>query len=378
MDTTGWDALLHALYETALAPGTLPATMEQCARWVGADTYHLLSFDAQGGAPLLSVTSPQSADAEQKYLSYYAARDPRLDVLDTRAVGELAACQLEFKPHFVSGSEIWQDLLIPCGARFTAGGVLRRDGGVKTVVGFHRPASRGPYSDDELQRTKALMPHMSRTSRLMGETAGLKDALHAARQGTDAHADGTFLLARSGRMLWANAAAEALLREGTGLRLAGGRLAAGSTARMRMRDLYTRVLADGRPVSLRLTTATTGMSAFDALYLTVLRMTGAALATDMAQGWSGKLDSAALMVMAHRPASRAATPAALEQLFGLTRAEAGLAAQLAQGKTVDDYAADQGLQAPTVRTHLRAIYAKTGVSRLQDLQRLLGGMRLPT
>lgn len=377
MDTTGWDAVLHALYETALLPGTLPATMEQCARWVGADTYHLLSVDAQDGAPLLSVASPQSTDAEQKYLSYYAARDPRRDALDAKAVGELAACQLDFRPHFVSGSEIWQDLLIPSGARFTAGGLLRRDGQSSTLVGFHRPASRGAYSDEELRRTEALLPHMARTSRLMGETAGLKEALHAARQGNDAHADGTFLLTRSGRLLWANAAAEVLLREGTALRLAGGRLTAGSVARLRMRDLYARVLADGRPVSLRLTPATSGLSAFDALYLTVLRMSGAARATDIARGWTGAVDSADLMVLAHRPSSRATTPRTLEQLFGLTRAEAGLAAQLAQGETVDNYAAGQGLRAPTVRTHLRAIYAKTGVRRLQDLQRLLGGMRPP-
>lgn len=68
---------------------------------------------------------------------------------------------------------------------------------------------------------------------------------------------------------------------------------------------------------------------------------------------------------------RVASVSQLTQLFGMTVSEARLARGLAQGKTVESYASDNGLSLATVRTHLRSVLAKTGVKRQIDLIRIL-------
>lgn len=50
-------------------------------------------------------------------------------------------------------------------------------------------------------------------------------------------------------------------------------------------------------------------------------------------------------------------------LYGLTLSEATLAIILAEGKTMDEAAADLGITKNTARAHLRAIFAKTGVTQ---------------
>jgi DNA-binding CsgD family transcriptional regulator len=65
---------------------------------------------------------------------------------------------------------------------------------------------------------------------------------------------------------------------------------------------------------------------------------------------------------------------ALQQLFGLTMAEAGVALALAAGRSAEEIAGARGVGLPTVRTQIRQILEKTGAGHLRDLVRLLAGL----
>jgi len=67
---------------------------------------------------------------------------------------------------------------------------------------------------------------------------------------------------------------------------------------------------------------------------------------------------------------------ALQQLFALTAAEAGVALALAAGRSAEEIAGEREVSLPTVRTQIRQILEKTGALHLRDLVRLLAG--LPT
>ena len=64
-------------------------------------------------------------------------------------------------------------------------------------------------------------------------------------------------------------------------------------------------------------------------------------------------------------------PARLARLHGLTAAEARLAAALAAGASIKDYAETAGISINTARWHLRQVLAKTGTKRQAELVRLL-------
>lgn len=61
----------------------------------------------------------------------------------------------------------------------------------------------------------------------------------------------------------------------------------------------------------------------------------------------------------------------LQQLYGLTPAEAKLASLLAAGLRVDDAAAELGISVHTARAQLKQVFTKTGTRRQAALMRLL-------
>lgn len=81
--------------------------------------------------------------------------------------------------------------------------------------------------------------------------------------------------------------------------------------------------------------------------------------------------SMALLLVAD-PQARAAPPIeVLRTLYGLTPAEARLAAALAAGQSLKDYAASSGVALCTVRWGLQQVLAKTDTHRQSDLVRLI-------
>jgi DNA-binding CsgD family transcriptional regulator len=68
----------------------------------------------------------------------------------------------------------------------------------------------------------------------------------------------------------------------------------------------------------------------------------------------------------------------IRALFDLTPSEARVARGIAQGRTVAEIARTSGLTLGTVRSQLKAVFAKTGSHRQTDVAVLLAGLsRLP-
>lgn len=64
-------------------------------------------------------------------------------------------------------------------------------------------------------------------------------------------------------------------------------------------------------------------------------------------------------------------PELLDGLFNLSPAEARLVAELATGMTPRDITMARGVSMATLRSQVRSVIAKTGVSRMSDLSQLL-------
>jgi len=63
----------------------------------------------------------------------------------------------------------------------------------------------------------------------------------------------------------------------------------------------------------------------------------------------------------------------LPALFGLSQAEARVASAIAKGKTLEEISVEAGLSVNTIKSQLKAVFVKTGVSRQADLVALMTG-----
>jgi DNA-binding CsgD family transcriptional regulator len=79
------------------------------------------------------------------------------------------------------------------------------------------------------------------------------------------------------------------------------------------------------------------------------------------------------MVVIVDPAGHSPSERDLAEFFGLSPAEARLAAALLTGKTLARIAADSGIRITTVRTQLGSVLRKVGAERQSDLIRILSG-----
>jgi DNA-binding CsgD family transcriptional regulator len=74
--------------------------------------------------------------------------------------------------------------------------------------------------------------------------------------------------------------------------------------------------------------------------------------------------------------ARVASATVLQGLFDLTPAEARVAKDIGEGRSIAEIAAKNGLAVETVRSYLKAVLAKTGLHRQPELVSLLAGSTL--
>lgn len=86
---------------------------------------------------------------------------------------------------------------------------------------------------------------------------------------------------------------------------------------------------------------------------------------------SGEAENRIGLVLARPQEAPALAADDVADLFGLTRAEARVAAALCRGSSVKDYAAGRGLAEGSARNQLKQVMAKTNASRQSDLVRQL-------
>jgi DNA-binding CsgD family transcriptional regulator len=82
----------------------------------------------------------------------------------------------------------------------------------------------------------------------------------------------------------------------------------------------------------------------------------------------------AMIVIAPVTPPQAPDAILIRSLFGLSPREARVARAIAQGRTIDQIAAESGVSRETVRTQVKAILAKTGTNRQAEMVLLLAGL----
>jgi DNA-binding CsgD family transcriptional regulator len=210
-----------------------------------------------------------------------------------------------------------------------------------------------------------LLPRLETAIAIYGRLAAQRNELYVYDETSARLAIGALLLNESGAVLIKNSVADRLLETGDGLYLEDGIL--------RFTD------ADGEKIfRARFAAAVASQHGDDPAIATVkVRRTGdghwSILLRPAGQRVAlGDNTGAAVLVLIRDAGAKAHTSGVmLIEWFGLTRAEAALAVQLVQGRSLDEAAAALGISRYTARTQLAAIFAKTATHRQPQLVGLL-------
>jgi DNA-binding CsgD family transcriptional regulator len=273
-------------------------------------------------------------------------------------VGRIVTDHDLVSPSEQRGSGFYQEWLRALDIFHMVGAVFPGSDGALGVLGIHRPERAGAYADADRHKVSILLPHLQRAFWLGGHFA--KAAHRALADETLSRIDAAvFAVDARCRIVSANARAEALLRAGIPLSSERGRLrlADGALDQCMTRQVRACVqTAQGHAAAIG---AALTISRAERLPLTMI------VAPLPPSGLSGPAATARplALIMVRDPEASTLDTDCLRDLFGFTRMEAIIAADLAGGLSLVAVAKRRGIGGATVRSHLKRILTKTGTHR---------------
>jgi DNA-binding CsgD family transcriptional regulator len=334
----------------------------QTVRATGA---HLVAFNKGNMQVQLSAITGFPLLGEIDYNERYAKLDPRAPVYLGAPVGEWLSCHHYFNDDFVESSEFYQDFLIPYGGRYISGVKLLENATHAVLLGVHSGIDRQPLASDALDFLRRVTPHLERALRLIFQYAELQNQWAVTKATLDMLDYGAFICDQTADVLVANETALAIAEQRDGIEIRSGRVILTETkAHARLRSTLLRTpdgLSDRADVGALLVNRRSELPAFQLI----------ARRLDPQRSLLGMSERSLWSVMISDPA-RASVPTmrAVAVMYGLTPAEAKLAAHLAAGMTLDEIAEHSHVKRSTVKSQLGSLFAKTGTRRQAELVRL--------
>jgi DNA-binding CsgD family transcriptional regulator/PAS domain-containing protein len=306
----------------------------------------------EGGGPLIEKEEGHISEIAGWTQTYCASLGPDEPAILSRHIPAEVRAQ----------SPYLRECVTPFGVVDTFQYTLMQTQGRLALFAFARHESQGPVTDRVLELGRLLLPHVRRAVTISNvldartiERARMAEALDALRCGVA-------LVNADGEVLHVNEAAEHMLRNGGALRGVRGMVAAKSAeATQELRDAIRLAASDETALgktglAVKLTDGETPIFAH------VLPMNGSEIRTRLQPA-----AVAAIFIGAPEVEDGAALVA---EAFGLTKAESRVLSRLLAGSTLAETAEDLGVSFATARTHLEAIFLKTGVKRQAELVRL--------
>lgn len=231
------------------------------------------------------------------------------------------------------------------------------------VVQVMRRTGEQPLSAVELQLLDEFRPHLARAAMLAARWK--MERLRAAADALSLVGIPAVLLAGDCRVMAANSLAEALT----------GHLVWSAMGRLRLTDdRATAKLRQqvGACTSFGCVDTASSFPAWDqdgkaAVIVHVIPLKG-----NRRELFDGGL---ALVIFAPAGLTNRVRPELIQELFDFTAAEARVAAQLAEGKSIKHVAAAHGVSTSTVRSQTKSILHKIGAHRQAELVATLGGIK---
>lgn len=357
------DAIVGAIYECVIDPSGWPDVLRRIQVAVGGVAAWIAVHYPGQVRSIYEIEVGTDPEQQQRLRTRYVAASPFIGAVHYVARADiLSVADVVDYDEFQEG-RFYREWAEPQGWTDFILGVLAREADRFTWLGICMGERVRP---EHKARVAVFLPHVERAVRISDLLKLRTDQAADLAAMAESLATGMILVDAEGQVRGINPAAQHILAARPDLALVNGRLrlpatAPGAAIREAIQGC-SQLRCDGLGATILVDAHEGGAG----LLVHVMPLT-------RARSSRGGGAVAALFITNPAEASRAPIEAFVVR-FGLTPSETRVLVALLEGKAPRAIAAAQGVAMPTVRTHLRRLYDKTGTSGQADVVRLVASL----
>ncbi len=362
-DVQSFSKIIENIYQGPMEETPWESFMLDLRELLGAHIATLILIPPSQDAEGVMLNVGGDLEKLESYSKKQYAIDPFIDL----PPGEVISLREFIDPKKLVASEFYQTTLEPAGIYDILGADLNVPDELSVRLRISRFKGAKPFGVEQKNLIKQLLPHLERALRIHARLNKVESerALYAGAM--EQLSVGSIILDEKGSIITCNSLARQLIDAKDGLISSKGSLhLANREQTNELQKLISSVLEiqkrkESGFVEAMRATRPSGLADLGLVVRPVPK-------NQYSEGKS--VPSVAIFIS--DPEQTSETPTEIiTRLFGVTPAEASLAMLLVNGLTLDEAAQVQGVSRNTTRTHLRSIFAKTGVSRQTMLVRLI-------
>jgi DNA-binding CsgD family transcriptional regulator/PAS domain-containing protein len=362
-DVRSFSTIIEHIYQGPLEETPWQDFMLDLRELLGAHIATLILIPPSQDAKGVMLNVGGNMEGLESYSKKHYALDPFIDL----PAGEVISLREFIDPKKLTASEFYKTTLAPAGIFDILGADLEVPNELSVRLRISRFKGAKPFGTEQKNLIRQLLPHLERAIRIHARLNKVESerALYAGAM--EQLSVGTVILDEKGSVINCNALAKQLIEAKDGLVNSKGSLHLSNREQTNeLQKLIASVLetqqhGESGFVEAMRATRPSGLPDLGLVIRPVPK-------TEYSEGKS--VPSVAIFISDPEQGSETPTQI-ITRLFGVTPAEASLAMLLVNGLTLDEAAQVQGVSRNTTRTHLRSIFAKTGVSRQTMLVRLI-------
>ena len=356
--------IVDGIYRSAGDPSLWPGTLTMLSDAFGATTTGF-AYGRRGGGGGINLFVRSDPEWERLYGEYYSHINPFQRSEHMIREGLVAAGQALCSEHDMRKTEYYADFLKRQDVFHSVAAFPIVRGDTASTVILYRPERRQAFRRHDVALLRQFMPHLALAMRIHDRIASAREQAAVARSLLSALPGGTLVIGADGRVAALNAPAERIVVMNDGLSMKLGHLVATDVAASAHLKMAIASCLAARSDVMSAAGATIFIprrSAPDRF----LRL----LVVPLNRVDPGRHAGALIFLSAPGTRTRV-DPRLVAHAFGLTRREAELAVALIGGHTPQTVSQQTGVAISTVRTHLKAIFWKTGVHSQSELAALI-------
>lgn len=366
---TSLSLIEQTVYDAIVEPRLWPRVLSNAQTVIGATAASLVVRRKRDLAVVDPIAATWEEQAAQDYFEYYQTQDIVAERLAHVSPGSPFILQELIDMQPFQKTSFFRDWASKNGVAFFAAITFEIDRQHIGALSFHRPDDRVAFSKHE----KEFIRRVATPLRFALGQRRLTMERDVARGSLERLVLGIVHLDEQGRIAWCNPYAEQLLREADGLTSRNGRLCAldEETAGLLAELIDDALGGDVSPRGVDLLIPRPGGKS-------PLHLVAVPLSRKYSISLMGNYVPTAIFINTQEdePGYEAALLHMWELTFNLTAKQARIANGLVAGLTYKELAtATQTVE--TVRSHIKAVYAKTNVTSRAELQTLARNLVMP-